>query len=204
MQKSASIQPRTSLSKFGGKFNSFFIRLLRWETASEWAERTDFAIATAKRKEDLAQGATMERFEMAQRLGVVERLALLQNVPQLPFRDAALAASFGKSVGDFEAMPVSKAALNVVFDALAESKSGLLKPEVINERRAKWFKSDGGLDDGAIAVSLSKSRSLVLFSWLFFGKGRIYGFAVSAKLRFFLTPRFERTFSNFQIVFITF
>ena len=34
LQKSASIQPRTSLSKFGGKFNSLFIRLLsryaRW------------------------------------------------------------------------------------------------------------------------------------------------------------------------------
>ena len=29
MQKSASIQPRTSLSKFGGKFNSSFIRLRR-------------------------------------------------------------------------------------------------------------------------------------------------------------------------------
>ena len=29
LQKSASIQPRTSLSKFGGKFNSLFIRLLR-------------------------------------------------------------------------------------------------------------------------------------------------------------------------------
>ena len=29
LQKSASIQPRTSLSKFGGKFNSFFIRLLK-------------------------------------------------------------------------------------------------------------------------------------------------------------------------------
>ena len=28
LQKSASIQPRTSLSKFGGTFNSFFIRLL--------------------------------------------------------------------------------------------------------------------------------------------------------------------------------
>ena len=28
LQKSASIQPRTSLSKFGGKFNSLFIRLL--------------------------------------------------------------------------------------------------------------------------------------------------------------------------------
>ena len=28
LQKSASIQPRKSLSKFGGKFNSSFIRLL--------------------------------------------------------------------------------------------------------------------------------------------------------------------------------
>ena len=28
LQKSASIQPRTGLSKFGGKFNSLFIRLL--------------------------------------------------------------------------------------------------------------------------------------------------------------------------------
>ena len=28
LQKSASIQPRTSLSKFGGRFNSLFIRLL--------------------------------------------------------------------------------------------------------------------------------------------------------------------------------
>ena len=28
LQKSASIQPRTSLSKLGGKFNSLFIRLL--------------------------------------------------------------------------------------------------------------------------------------------------------------------------------
>ena len=30
LQKSASIQPRTSTSKFGGKFNSFFICLLRY------------------------------------------------------------------------------------------------------------------------------------------------------------------------------
>ena len=31
LQKSASIQPRTSLSKFGGKFNAFFIRLLNYK-----------------------------------------------------------------------------------------------------------------------------------------------------------------------------
>ena len=29
LQRTASIQPRTSLSKFAGKFNSIFIRLLR-------------------------------------------------------------------------------------------------------------------------------------------------------------------------------
>jgi len=35
LQKSASIQPRTSLSKFGGKFNSLFIRLLRPDPGAE-------------------------------------------------------------------------------------------------------------------------------------------------------------------------
>ena len=34
LQKSASIQPRTSLSKFGGKFNSLFIRVLTDHTQS--------------------------------------------------------------------------------------------------------------------------------------------------------------------------
>ena len=34
LQKSASIQPRTSLSKFGGKFNSLFIRLLNPESVT--------------------------------------------------------------------------------------------------------------------------------------------------------------------------
>ena len=37
LQKSASIQPRTSLSKFGGKFNSLFIRLLKDDAATETA-----------------------------------------------------------------------------------------------------------------------------------------------------------------------
>ena len=36
LQKSASIQPRTSLSKFGGKFNSSFIRLLNRRHAYAW------------------------------------------------------------------------------------------------------------------------------------------------------------------------
>ena len=37
LQKSASLQPRPSLSKFGGKFNSLFIRLLSSGTAGRSA-----------------------------------------------------------------------------------------------------------------------------------------------------------------------
>jgi hypothetical protein len=37
LQKSASIQPRTSLSKLGGKFNSIFIRLPKADPAAEAA-----------------------------------------------------------------------------------------------------------------------------------------------------------------------
>ena len=36
LQKSASIQPRTSLSKFGGKFNSLFIRLINDDPKEGW------------------------------------------------------------------------------------------------------------------------------------------------------------------------
>ena len=154
----------------------------RWDDANDWGSRTQFAIVDAKRKEDMAQSASLERYEMAQRMGVVERVALQQNVASLPFKNEALAAAFGRTVEDFEAMPVSRVAVDVVFDALVESKSGLLKPELCNARRARWFTADGGLDPGAIAQGLYKSRSLVLFSWLFFGKGRIYGFAVAIKL----------------------
>ena len=48
LQKSASIQPRTSLSKFGGKFNSLFIRLLS-------LERCVCVLAGGERGEPLSQ-----------------------------------------------------------------------------------------------------------------------------------------------------
>ena len=51
-------------------------------------------------------------------------VALLQNINALPFTNERLAASVGKSTAEFNAAPVSEAAVNVVFDALAESKTG--------------------------------------------------------------------------------
>ena len=37
----------------------------RWESASEWAERTQFSVVDNQRAESMAQGATKQRFEMA-------------------------------------------------------------------------------------------------------------------------------------------
>ena len=154
----------------------------RWKSASEWAERTEFSVVQSKRKDSLAQAATKQRYDMAQRMGVVERVALQQNVRKLPFTNAQLAASFGKSIEEFENMPISSAAVDIVYDALAESKSSLIKPEAVDARRERWITADGGLDPGALSSGLYKSRAIVTFSWLFFGKGRIYGFAVGLKL----------------------
>ena len=68
-------------------------------------------------------------------------VALLQNINALPFTNERLAASVGKSAAEFNAAPVSEAAVNVVFDALAESKNGLVAYAVIDERRAAaWSK----------------------------------------------------------------
>ena len=42
-------------------------------------------------------------------------VALLQNINALPFTNERLAASVGKSTAEFNAAPVSEAAVNVVF-----------------------------------------------------------------------------------------
>ena len=64
-------------------------------------------------------------------------------------RDEALAASCGLTVADMNELPVNNIAVNVVFDALAQSKSSLVTPEALNERRAA-FVVDGALNEGAL------------------------------------------------------
>ena len=48
----------------------------------------------------------------------------------------------GKSAAEFDAMPVSKAAIDVVFDALAQSKSSLLKRELADQRKLSWLTAE--------------------------------------------------------------
>jgi len=157
----------------------------RWESSEEWRVRTEFVEegSFSAREETILQGLTEKRYAMAQRLGMVERTAFFLNLPRMPFRDAKLAASVGKTVEEFNAMPPpSISHCNLVYDALAESKSGLIPPAVVDQRRQSLLTSDGGLDDLAFALGLYKARFVVILSWFLFGKGQILGFVIFVKV----------------------
>lgn len=153
----------------------------RFESSDEWALRRQFAAAQSRRSEDMAQGATIERFEFAQRNKLVERVAFQQNIPQLKFKDAKVAASFGKSVKEFNAMPVDKVALDVVYDALAQSKASMFSSKLCDQRRANLV-TDAGIDEAAFSFALGRARFVVILSWFFYGKGRILGVATVVKI----------------------
>ena len=52
-------------------------------------------------------------------------------------------------------MPVSKAAIDVVFDALAQSKSSLLKRELADQRKLSWLTAE-------VTLTLSPTLNLTL------------------------------------------
>ena len=155
----------------------------RWESSTEWATRTEFAVVDKARDENMAQGASVKRFEYAQRNSLGERVALNLNAPKLQFKDEKLAASVGKTVEEMNALPrPSKYACNVVYDALAQSKSGLIPPDVIMERRAGIVGDDGSLDLNALSYGINRARFTVILSWFLFGKGQIIGGLVVLKV----------------------
>jgi len=143
----------------------------RFESVDEFKVRTQFTVVENARIEDETQSETQNRYEMAQRMGCVERVALKQNVPNLPFTNERLAASLGMTCDDFNALPVTTAAANVVFDALVESKSSLLQYALADKRRAAWINDDGSFNEAAFRIGQSKARGVVIFSWFLFGKG---------------------------------
>jgi hypothetical protein len=73
-------------------------------------------------------------------------------------------------------------AANIVFDCLAQSKSGLIPPDVLKARRDALIGADGGVDLGGLRLSLYKARFLVIVSWFLFGKGNIIGILVLLKV----------------------
>ena len=135
----------------------------RWEDASQWGTRTEFAENVSEKDDSLDQAKTRKRYDTAQRLGMVEIVAFQMNVPKLPFTNAALAATAGRTVEDF-VEPPSMAAINVVYDALAQSKSSLVPPKVVNERRNSFLTADGAFAADAFQGALSKGMAIVVWA----------------------------------------
>lgn len=79
----------------------------------------------------------------------------------MPFQDAALAASVGKSVSDFDTPPTREHLL-VVFDAIAQSKSSLCKRTDADERINTWRAADGSFDEEGFGKCLQAGSVSVL------------------------------------------
>merc|ERR1712106_1104035 len=127
----------------------------RYESCSERTARSLFvdldAEGVTSRSEDPRQGLTRERHSMALRLKCGERAALWQNVPNKPFTNAALAKSVGLTVEDLNSLPVTRAACEVLYDGLAESRSTLIPYGVLDARRNAML-LDGGFNQGGFKV----------------------------------------------------
>lgn len=155
----------------------------RWETSSEWSERTEFTSVRDVSASTMEHAGTRERYERANKMGVVQRVAHRQNIVKLPFRNTALAASVGLTIDDFNDMPLSDDAINVVFDVLAESKSGLIPPEDVDARRTALVDArTGAFNEAGFRVALYKARALVIASWFVWGKGNIAALALLLKV----------------------
>ncbi|KAL1528349.1 hypothetical protein AB1Y20_009703 [Prymnesium parvum] len=154
----------------------------RFDSCSEWTTRTEFTVWEDERAEDPRQAETFKRHEMAKRMGCAERVALYQNAPKLPFKNEALAASVGLTVEDFQGLEVTKAACNILYDALAESRSGLIPYATIDSRVGKMINPDGTFNELAFRFGHSKSTILIIVGWFIFGKANFIWILVGAKV----------------------
>jgi len=134
----------------------------RFEDSAAWSTRTTYAVVDDRASSTPEQAATESRGEFAKKFDQVERVAFLENVPQLPFTDEVLAQSVGTSAEYFASTEVDRAHLMVVFDALAHSKSTLVSRSEADERIASWRAADGSFDASAFEYGLRKGLIAVL------------------------------------------
>lgn len=155
----------------------------RFESCSEWSDRSIFVTDgdISSREEDERQSLTKERHQMALRLKCGERAALWQNAPNLPFTNAELATSLGLTVEDFQRLPVTRAACEILYDGLAESRSTLIPYGTLDARRNAMVNADGTFNQVGFRVGWSKSCILFLVGLFLFGKANFIWVLVGVK-----------------------
>jgi hypothetical protein len=156
----------------------------RFESCAEWSQRSIFASKDEfeSKDEDERQSLTEERYQMAVRLKCAERAALWQNAPNRPFTNVALAASVGLTIEDFQRLPVTRSACNILYDGLAESRSTLIPYGVIDSRRNAMVDPDGTFNQLGFRAGWSKSCVLFIVGLFIFGKANFIWILVGAKL----------------------
>lgn len=133
----------------------------RFTDSASWRDRSSFATVDDASADTPLQAETENRYAVAKKLGQVERVAFLQNVPTLPFVDERLAASVGATADDFDEA-IDEATMQIVFDALARSKTSLVKQDDADARIAAWRGADGGFDADAFGDGLRQGAGAVI------------------------------------------
>ena len=95
-----------------------------------------------------------------------------------------------------------------VFDALVESKSGLITPKELSSRRDGILNvdGDGSFNELKFRLGLYKSRGIIIASWFMFGKGNFVWILVfvqflhDARPDLFPTPKDLDLFKIFAIL----
>ena len=151
----------------------------RFTDSASWRDRSSFATVDDASADTPLQAETENRYAVAKKLGQVERVAFLQNVPKLSFEDERLAASVGATVDDFASGDsVDEATMQIVFDALAQSKTSLLKQDDADARIAAWRGADGGFDADAFGAGAVIAANAVLYFFLISGAFIVFKIAV--------------------------
>ena len=170
----------------------------RWKETSQWndigvAVQLDKMVAAGVRSksqgtfsdrptEVVDQQRTPERRKMLRKMGQVQRFLFVENVPTLPFKDAALARSVGASVRELNSEPLNPLALEVVFDALTQSKSSFANQTAANARRTSYQNKDGSFNAAALTSDLAAGRLYVYsFAAAFYGTQNLLVLAVLYK-----------------------
>jgi len=112
--------------------------------------------------------ATPERRGFCLRNGLTQRYWHGRNVGLLPFTNRRLASSVGITAAELNATPLNPLALDIVFDGLSASKSGIIQRELHDARRASYTSEAEAFVPSALAADLSSGRTTVLRSFLIF------------------------------------
>jgi len=149
----------------------------RWETYKQWEavgqlaefDRLFDADGTPLKPLGVADSSdpriTPQRRGFCLRRGLVQRYWLGENVGRLPFYCKALAASVGCTVAELNAEPINPQAVEVVFDGLSQSRSGIIQRELCDARRASYTLPSGGFDQEALQKDLDIARRTVVVGY---------------------------------------